>query len=404
MSFMNMQKLISQLKKPNTTKIVVVVVDGLGGLPIMKGGKTELETAHTPNLDLLVADNVCGLATPVMPGITPGSGPGHLGIFGYDPLEYEIGRGVLETLGIDFQLDNTDIAARGNFCSINTEGNITDRRAGRISTETCITLVNKLKTIIINGVTLFVEPVKDYRFSLIIRGENLGGDVEDTDPQITGIKPLQAREKNPDSKKTAEIINEFITKAKEILKNDHPANMITFRGIGKKPKIPTMEEVFGVKSAAIAVYPMYRGIARLVGMKILGPVKTLQEQIDLLQKEWNNFDYFFLHYKYADSRGEDGKFEEKVACIEELDSYIPHITALRPDVLIVTGDHSSPATMKGHSFHPVPLLLASKTCRPDHVKNFGEIDCLQGGLGQFEMKYMMPLALAHAGRIQKYGA
>jgi 2,3-bisphosphoglycerate-independent phosphoglycerate mutase len=401
---MDTQQIISSLQMKNTTKIVLIVADGLGGLPLSPGGKTELETANTPHLDDLVAKNVCGLATPVLPGITPGSGPGHLALFGYDPLAHQIGRGVLETLGIDFALQKDDVAARGNFCSVDATGKITDRRAGRISTETCKKLVEKLRKITIPGVTIFVEPVRDYRFALILRGESLGGDIADTDPQIAGALPLEAKAHTTGSKKAAEIINEFISQAKEILKKDHPANMITFRGIGKRPPIASLDELHGLKAAAICVYPMYRGLARLVGMSIVPPVKNFQEQLASLKKHWELYDFFFLHFKYTDSAGEDGNFEEKVKQIEDLDSYLPEILALSPDVLVVTGDHSSPAAMKAHSFHPVPVLLASPVCRPDKVTQFGESQCIQGGLGHIASKNLMPLILAHAKRLQKFGA
>jgi len=265
-------------------------------------------------------------------------------------------------------------------------------------------LVKKLQTIKINGVELLVEPVQDYRFALIIRGNNLDGEVEDTDSQATGVLPLAAKARNKHAEKTAEIINEFIRQAKEILKHDHPANMITFRGIGKKPDIPTMQEAYGLKAAGICVYPMYRGLARLAGMKIVPPVKNLDEQISTMKKYWNDYDFFFLHFKYTDSTGEDGKFDEKVKKIEEVDAHIPKILDLKPDVFVVTGDHSSPAAMKAHTWHPVPVLLTSRFCRPDKVTQFGESPCLQGGLGQIESKYLMPLILAHAQRLQKFGA
>ncbi len=401
---MDIQDILSSLKEKNDSKIVLLVSDGLGGMPLTPGGKTELETAQTPNLDNLVAQNVCGLSTPVLPGITPGSGPGHLGIFGYDPIKHQIGRGVLETLGIDFDLQLNDVAARGNFCTIDNEGKITDRRAGRISTETCAKLVAKLRAIQIQGIELFVEPVRDYRFALIIRGKDFGGEVEDTDPQLVGLQPLPAKAKDQASENTAKVINAFITQAKEILKNDHPANMLTFRGIGKRPQIKSVEDLYGLKAAAICVYPMYRGLARLVGMHIVPPVNNFQESIDSLKANWDQFDFFFIHFKYTDSTGEDGKFDEKVKRIEELDSYIPQILDMKPDVFVVTGDHSTPAAMKAHSWHPVPVLLTSSFCRPDKVTHFGESDCLQGGLGHFESKYLMSFILAHAKRLQKFGA
>lgn len=401
---MDIHELTRSLHVDNGSKIVLIVADGLGGLPQSPGGKTELETAATPNMDALAARGVCGLMHPVLPGITPGSGPGHLGLFGYDPLKYTIGRGVLEALGIDFELGPNDVAIRGNFCTVDAHGVITDRRAGRIPTETCTRLVQKLRAIRISDVEIFVEPVREHRFVVVFRGEDLEGGVEDTDPQRVGARPLPPTARDAASRRTAEVAAEFVEMATEILKDEHPANMLTLRGIAKRPPIPTMQEVYGVKAAADAVYPMYRGLARLVGMTVLPPMTTIEDQIEALKKSWDAFNFFFFHYKYTDSRGEDGDFNEKVRHIEKLDAQLAHVAALKPTVTIVTGDHSTPSTMKSHSWHPVPVVLAADTCRWDDVKRFGEADCLQGGLGQFEAKFLLPLALAHAGRLQKFGA
>lgn len=401
---MDLHQLTRSLKTDSDSKIVLVVADGLGGLALSPGGKTELETAATPDLDALVTRGVCGLMFPVLPGITPGSGPGHLGLFGYDPLQYVIGRGVLEALGIDFDLGPNDVAIRGNFCTVDQDGVITDRRAGRIPTEKCVELVRKLRDIRITGLELFVEPVRDYRFVLVLRAPGLEGDVDDTDPQKTGAKPLAPKARNAASQRAADAAAEFIRRGCEILRNDHPANMFTLRGISRRPPIPTMQEVYGLKAAAVAVYPMYRGLARLVGMAVLPPMQNIDEQIVALGRNWDAFDFFFLHYKYTDSTGEDGNFDEKVRHIEELDGYISQIAAMNPTVLIVTGDHSTPSKLKSHSWHPVPVVLAADSCRTDEVRQFGESHCLRGGLGQFEAKYLLPLALAHAGRLQKFGA
>ncbi|MEE8385675.1 MAG: 2,3-bisphosphoglycerate-independent phosphoglycerate mutase, partial [Dehalococcoidia bacterium] len=401
---MDIHELTRTLHLDNGSKIVMVVADGLGGLPQNPGGQTELETANTPHLDEIASRGVCGLAFPVLPGITPGSGPGHLGLFGYDPLEYIIGRGVLEALGIDFDLGPHDVAIRGNFCTVDDDGVITDRRAGRIPTETCVKLVQKLRTIRIDGVEIFVEPVRDYRLVVVFRGDGLDGDVEDTDPQTVGAKALAPKPRTPDAQRTADVVAEFIHQAAEILEDERPANMLTLRGIAQRPPIPTMQEVYGLKSAAVAVYPMYRGLARLVGMEVLPPMADIGEQVAALKRNWDAYDFFFFHYKYTDSAGEDGNFDEKVRHLELLDAQIPHLTALGPKVLIVTGDHSTPCTLKSHSWHPVPVLLAADTCRPDETKHFGESPCLYGGLGQFQAKYLLPLALAHAGRLQKFGA
>jgi len=400
----DIQQLIQELRQENQTKIVMLVADGLGGLPRDPGGPTELEAAATPNLDALAKENVCGLMIPVLPGITPGSGPGHLGLFGYDPLKYQIGRGVLEALGVDFALTANDVAARGNFCTVNDEGIITDRRAGRIPSSVGVRLVEKLKSIHLEGAELFLQHVKDYRFVAILRGEGLGGNVTDTDPGTNGKHPLVPVAENPDSESTAGLWREFIRQAAELLKDEHPANMLTLRGIAKRPDIPTMEEVYGLRCLAIAVYPMYRGLARLVGMTVLGEVHDTEEQLQALRDNWSAFDFFFIHYKFTDSSGEDGNFAEKVRHTEIVDSMIPPILALQPDVLIVTGDHCTPSKLKGHSWHPIPVVLASRSCRPDRAEKFSEAECLQGGLGQFESRFLMPLALAHAGRLKKFGA
>jgi 2,3-bisphosphoglycerate-independent phosphoglycerate mutase len=399
-----MLDLIKGLAIENESKIVLLVADGLGGLPMEPGGPTELEAASTPNLDALVAGNVCGLSIPVAPGITPGSGPGHLGLFGYDPLRYSIGRGVLEALGIDFDLGPDDVAARGNFCTVGPDGAITDRRAGRISTDVCRRLVDKLRTIRLDGVELFLEPVRDYRFVLVLRGEGLGAEIEDTDPGRTGVPPLEPAARDAASERTAALLRDFIERAASLLVDEHPANMITLRGIARRPPMPTFEEVYRLRAAAIAVYPMYRGLARLVGMDILAAGSSWTEQVERLHENWRSYDFFFLHYKYTDAAGEDGDFARKVKCIEEFDAPIARVMELRPDVVVVTGDHSTPASYRNHSWHPVPVLLAARTCRPDAATRFGEDQCLRGGLGQVEAKYLLPLALAHAGRLGKYGA
>ena len=401
-----MHDLIRQLREDNKTKIVMLVADGLGGLPIEPGGPTELEAAKTPNLDKLASENTVGLSIPVAPGIAPGSGPGHLGLFGYDPLEHQIGRGVLEALGIGVEVGPRDVAIRGNFCTIDAQGIVTDRRAGRIPTEVCETLVEKLRAgIKIPGVETLIEAVREYRLVVRFRGDDLGDDVADTDPLSTGLHTLEPKAGSAGSEKTAKIAAEFLKQAKVILKDETPANFLMMRGFAKFPDISTMEEVYGLRSAAIAVYPMYRGLAKLVGMTVLEPGTTVQDQMDVLKANWDKYDFFFIHYKYTDSTGEDGNFAKKVQMIEALDVEIPKITALKPDVFIVTGDHSTPSRMKSHSFHPVPLLLAAPaTVRPDFVTTFGERPCLQGGLGQILSKHIMPLAMAHAGRLQKFGA
>jgi len=401
---MIMHALMRELREEATSKIVLLVADGLGGLPLEPGGKTELESARTANLDACVREGVCGLSIPVFPGITPGSGPGHLALFGYDPLHYRIGRGVLEALGINFPVGPKDVAVRGNFCTVDDTGLITDRRAGRPTTERCVEMCRQLQQIQVPGVEVFVEPVREHRFVVVFRGDDLGDAVNDTDPQQTGHKPLEAKGADKISERTARIVNQFVAEAGRVLKGNSPTNMVTLRGYARYPKIETMQEVYGLRAAALAVYPMYKGLARLVGMDVVDAGSSLDEQIASLRRVWNDFDFFFLHYKYTDSTGEDGNFQAKVESIERLDAAVPNIRALNPDVLIVTGDHSTPSKLRSHSWHPVPVLLWSKTCRPDPVTEFGESYCLRGGLGQFQAMYLLPLAMANAGRLGKFGA
>jgi 2,3-bisphosphoglycerate-independent phosphoglycerate mutase len=364
---MDIHTLTRELQLDNSSKIVMLVADGLGGLPMQAGGLTELETAKTPNLDALAALGVQGASIPVKPGIAPGSGPGHLALFGYDPLKYLIGRGALEATGIGFELQPGDVAIRCNFCTIDDQDRITDRRAGRISSQESAPLAISLRKIQIPGVEIFVEPVKEHRFVVVLRGQGLGGNVADTDPQKTGVKALDPIAQNPESQKTAQVAKEFLRQAKAILAGHPKANFHTMRGFAAKPQLPSYQEVYGLKAAAIAVYPMYKGLARLVGMDIVGKAQTLQEQIDELKAHWENYDFFFIHFKYTDSTGEDGDFVNKVARIEELDSVLPQIQKLGPSVMIVTGDHSTPSYLKSHSWHPVPTLLVSEPSTRPHA-------------------------------------
>ncbi|GIW81783.1 MAG: putative 2,3-bisphosphoglycerate-independent phosphoglycerate mutase [Gemmatales bacterium] len=400
----NLHELVRELRQPSQSKIVLLVADGLGGLPLEPGGKTELETANTPHLDQCAREGVCGLSIPVLPGITPGSGPGHLGLFGFDPLEHRIGRGILEALGIGIEVGPNSVAARGNFCTVDRNGLITDRRAGRPTTERCAEMCQLLQQIRVPGVEILVEPVREHRLVVVFTGENLGDAVNDTDPQQTGVKPLPAKGEDEASQRTANAVNAFVEQAARILHDHAPTNMVTLRGLSRYPKIDTLQEVYGLRAVAIAVYPMYKGLARLVGMDIADAGSTLQDQMHTLERLWDRYDFFFIHFKYTDSTGEDGNFDAKVEMIEKLDAVIPTIRALKPDVLIVTGDHSTPSKLRSHSWHPVPTLLLASSCRTDAVEEFGERACLSGGLGQFEAKHLMTLAMAHAGRLGKFGA
>jgi 2,3-bisphosphoglycerate-independent phosphoglycerate mutase len=400
----NQLDLVRELAEKAETKIVMLVADGLGGLPLEPGGKTELETAATPNLDRLAARGTSGSSIPVLPGITPGSGPGHLGLFGYDPLEFKIGRGALEATGIGFELGPHDVAARGNFCTLDSAGLIADRRAGRIASEESFKVVERLQAVRIPGVETFVKPVKEHRFVVVFRGPGLDGAVADTDPQAVGVAPLDPQPLSPAAARTADVAREFVRQAREILASEPKANGMVLRGFAAKPALPSYQELYGLRAAAIAVYPMYKGLARLAGMTLVGQAQSLEEQIDELARHWNDYDFFFLHFKYTDSTGEDGNFAEKVRRIEELDKAVPRIEKLGPDVLVVTGDHSTPSRLKSHSWHPVPTLLVADTCRPDGLAAFSERDCLRGGFGIVPAKHLMLLAMAHAGRFGKFGA
>ena len=402
--------LMRALNIPNApTKIVHLVLDGLGGIPRDLDGRTELEAAHTPYMDSLAARSQLGLAVPVAPGVTPGSGPAHLALFGYDPLVYDIGRGVLEALGIGFDLQPDDVAGRGNFCSIDEHGLITDRRAGRIPSEFNQKLVGLLRGISLTGVQVFVETVKEHRFVLVLRptaGQTLHANILDTDPQQLGVPSLPARAKDEASEPTSTLVNVWIAAARDILQHHPPANSLNLRGLAKDPGLPKMGDVYGLRTAAIATYPMYKGVAKLVGMDVL-PVAgdTVEDELESLRAYWYLYDYFFFHVKKTDSAGEDGDFDLKASVIEHVDeTLVPAIVDLEPDVLIITGDHSTPSALKSHSWHPVPTLLWSRYCLPDGVAEFGERACGRGSLGVFPAIDELPLALGHALRLAKYGA
>jgi 2,3-bisphosphoglycerate-independent phosphoglycerate mutase len=401
---MDSLELIRGLAQPSPDKIVLLVIDGLGGLPHPKTGQTELETAKTPNLDKLAAAGICGLIDPISPGITPGSTPGHLALFGYDPLKFNIGRGVVEAMGIDFDLKPSDIAARGNFCTVDEKGLITDRRAGRISTEKCAELCRLLSGIGIDGVKLSVLPVREHRFVVVFGGKGLAPDVSDSDPQQLGVAPKAITALSPEARLMSTVANKFIEQAKTILAKYHPANMLLLRGFSQRPHIPTMPEIYKIKPAAIAAYPMYRGLAKLLGMRVLNTGTTIAEEMTTLKESYSAYDFFFLHIKKTDSAGEDGDFEGKVRLIEEVDKSLPVLLGLKPEVVVVTGDHSTPATLKSHSWHPLPVVLHSRWCRPDRVGGFSETACTAGGLGRFPATQIMPLAMAHALKLAKFGA
>jgi 2,3-bisphosphoglycerate-independent phosphoglycerate mutase len=396
--------LLHDLAQPNTTKIVLCSLDGLGGLPRPATGKSELETARLPNLHAVAARSACGLLRHVGAGITPGSGPGHLGLFGYDPLQHPVGRGVLEALGIDFHLKPGDVAARGNFCTVDGEGRITDRRAGRIATDLCVKLCERLRRITVDGALVVVEPVKEHRFVLVLRGEGLSGRLSETDPQALGVPPLGARALEPAAERTAAAVNQFVERARPLLRDQAPANMLLLRGFDRQPDIPLFPGTFRLRAAAVAAYPMYRGLARLVGMDVLDTGSAFADGIATVRRHWRDYDYFFLHYKDTDKAGEDGDFDAKVAALERFDERLPDLLALGPDVLGISGDHSTPSLLAAHGWQPVPALISSAYCGADHVSRFTERDCAGGALGLLPAQDLMPLLMANALRLAKYGA
>ena len=385
------------------SKMVLLVADGLGGLAHPDTGKSELETAHTPNLDALAQKSACGLTTPVLPGVAPGSGPGHLALFGYDPLKHQIGRGALEALGIEVELAPGDVAARGNFCTVDGDGLLTDRRAGRIPTDLSAPICDRLDRIEIPGVQVDVFSVQDYRFVLRLRGEGLSELVTETDPQVTGAKALEVTALKPEAQKTADIVNEFVKQAAHLISEEDRANMLLLRGFAQMPSLPPMGEVYRLDPAAIAAYPMYRGLATVAGMNVIPTGHTFADEVDTLRANWDKHDFFFIHYKPADAAGEDGDFDAKVKCLEELDPFIPQILELEPDVLMVAGDHATPAIMAAHSWHSVPFMLHSKLTNGQGVPTFDEKACALGAIGSIPATSVMVLGLSHAGKMTKFG-
>jgi 2,3-bisphosphoglycerate-independent phosphoglycerate mutase len=397
-------ELMQMLKQHSEEKIVLLVLDGLGGLPLK--GKTELESAKTPNLDSLAARSETGLMTPILPGITPGSGPGHLAMFGYDPLQYMIGRGILSALGVKFPIHEGDLAARVNFATLDAKGRVVDRRAGRIPDEINRAMCEKIREIHIPGIEIFIETEKEHRAALILRGDRFSENLSETDPQKTGVAPLPVKplDNRAESVHTAEILNQFLDEVRRKLKNEKPANGILLRGFALHQQIPSFNKVYGLNACAIAGYPMYRGLASLVGMDVIETESGVEPQFKKLAELWGKYDFSFVHIKYTDSRGEDGDFNAKVQVIEEVDRHLPTILDLNPDVLALTADHSTPATYRAHSWHPVPVLVNSKWARRSNIEHFGEFELLGGSLGMMRSVDLMPLLLAHGGKLAKFGA
>ena len=395
---------LAPLAQPAETRIVLVVMDGLGGYADAAHG-TELEEADTPNLDALASEGAVGLVEPVGPGITPGSGPGHLGLFGYDPLEFELGRGVLSAAGLEVKLNAGDVAARGNLATLDSSGRITDRRAGRLPDAEASEVVARLSTEVkIDGVDVEFVHEAQHRVLVVLRGEGLDPGVADTDPQVTLAEPRVPVALHASAERTADVVSQLDEQVRSILSRHPKANVLLLRGLDSHRALPSMQERYGLSPAAVAIYPMYRGIARLVGMEVLPRPADLDAQLAAMKEHWERFDYFFLHHKGTDSTGEDGDRPGKIAAVEALDAAIPALRALNPDVIVVTGDHSTPTQMAAHSWHPVPALVWAETVGRDQADRFGERWCRGGGLGLRPTKDLMPIALACAGRLAKYGA
>jgi 2,3-bisphosphoglycerate-independent phosphoglycerate mutase len=397
-------ELMKMLKQPSAEKIIFLVLDGLGGLP--QEDRTELELAHTPNMDKLAAKSETGLMRPIIPGVTPGSGPGHLSLFGYDPLQYMIGRGILSALGVKFPIRDGDLAARVNFAKLDAKRNVLDRRAGRIPDEINRAMCDKIREIQIPGLEIFIETEKEHRAALILRGQQFSDNLSETDPQKTGVPPLPVRalDNKPASVHTAEMLNNFLSEVRQKLKGEKPANGILLRGFALYQQIPSLNDIYGLNACAIAGYPMYRGLASLVGMDVIETESGVGAQFAKLGDLWGDYDFYFVHIKYTDSRGEDGDFTAKISVIEEIDEHIPSILKLNPDVLVITADHSTPASLKAHSWHPVPLIISSKWARRAGISKFGETELLGGTLGIIHSTDLMPLVMAHAGKLAKFGA
>jgi 2,3-bisphosphoglycerate-independent phosphoglycerate mutase len=398
--------LIDSLAVRSDSKILLVVLDGLGGLP--RSGKTELESAWNPNLNNLASYSGLGLLTPIEAGITPGSGPAHLALFGYDPVQYQVGRGVLEALGVGLDVAAGDLCCRANFATLAKDGTVADRRAGRVATDKSTALCRKLQAAVpsIEDVEVIVRPGREHRFVVVFRGPGLEDGLSESDPLHGAERPLEVLPLVAGAAKSARVANEFIRQAAAALAGEPAANFVLLRGLARLPAIPTMRERFRLNPACVASYPMYRGLAKLVGMTVLDAGETWDSEVEAVRRHKPEHDFFFLHFKELDKAGEDGDFDRKQELIERFDEEIvPQLLELKFDVLCITGDHSTPAVMRGHSWHPVPLLISSRFCRPhQRIDEFGERACAEGNIGNIHSKMLMNVLLAHALKLAKFGA
>lgn len=404
----NRENLIDKLVSQNNQKILLLVLDGVGDIPHKDfGKKTPLEYAITPNIDKLARDSIMGRMLPVLPGVTPGSGPGHLGLFGYDPLQYQIGRGILEAAGLNMDIKDGDIAMRCNFASADHDGVITDRRAGRIPTTKCEELCSLINENIkeIDGIQIIIKPSMQHRFVVIFRGQNLCDLLTDSDPLSEGKQPLEIRALDEKAEFAAQVANKFYQEVRGVIKNLKPANSLLMRGFSARPRIPTMMDKYKLNAVCLASYPMYKGLSKLVGMTVIDEAgQNIEELFRKYNELQSKYDFFFIHVKYTDSYGEDGNFVQKSKIIEEVDKALPILLEKKPNVLCITGDHSTPAAMKSHSWHHIPVMIHADYCGADDPKRFTENECNNGGLGTLESKYLMNYLLANAMKLNKYGA
>ncbi len=422
---MGRQEILSRLAQRNGRRIVLLVLDGVGDLRTDAQPRTALDEARTPNLDRLASRSSLGRLVPAGTGITPGSGPGHLALFGYEPTspETDIGRGVLEALGLGLDIAPGTVVARGNFATVDGEGLLTDRRAGRLpgaeGRRICARLASRIEAagdalgdVAGNGIEVEVHPGEAYRFVLLFRPRAgtppLGAELADTDPQRLGVAvpPVQAAGDAGEAaaRGTAARIAPAVAALQAELRDEERANSFLLRGFSKLPALPGVGELHRLRAAALAGYPLYRGVAKVCGMEIVDCGGSFGQVLDRLEERWDDFDYFFLHVKGTDMAGEDGDLAAKVAAIESVDALLPRLLDLGPDVLAITGDHSTPAPMEAHSWHPVPLLLRSENCFVDECSRFTEVEASRGAIGTIPASDLMGLLLANAGKLAKFGA
>ncbi len=385
--------------------IVLLVMDGVGDIPDDRG-RTPLEAARTPNLDRIARKASLGRTIPIAPGVTAGSVAGHLALLGYDPMAVKIGRGPIDALGVGVDLQPGDVVMRGNFATVK-DGIVIDRRAGRLpgdtAAELCFALNAKLR-FKFEGIETQIAQTAEHRFVLHLRGNNLSPQITDTDPGQNGLPAKPCRANAPQAARTAEIVN-IVAKAAADFLMINRANAILLRGAGARPHLASFNDHYGLNAMAVATYPTYRGIAAACGMELYPMMPSdahdaINFAVSALQGP-NKHQFIFIHYKNTDTAGEDGNFDAKVAAIEHLDAALKPLVDQPPDVLVVAGDHPTPVAMRGHSWHPVPLMIASKWTPGGKNQRYTERQCADGELGTIKATDVMALAMGHAKRLRK---